>query len=40
MSARVFVAIDVGAAVRTEAARVIQVITNKIDAVKTPPKWT
>ena len=40
MSARVFVAIDVGAAVRTEAARVIQVITNKIDAVKTPPKIT
>lgn len=38
MSARVFVAVDVGAAVRTEAARVIQAITNKIDAVKTPPK--
>jgi 2'-5' RNA ligase len=40
MSARVFVAIDVGAAVRTEAARVIEVITNKIDALKTPPKIT
>ena len=40
MSARVFVAIDVGDAVRAEAARVIQVITNKIDAVKTPPKIT
>ena len=40
MSARVFVAIDVGDAVRAEAARVIQVITNKIDAVKTPPKVT
>jgi len=40
MSARVFVAIDVGDAVRAEAARVIQVITNKIDAVKMPPKIT
>jgi 2'-5' RNA ligase len=40
MSARVFVAIDVGDAVRIEAARVIQVITSKIDAVKTPPKIT
>ncbi|MDP2321829.1 MAG: RNA 2',3'-cyclic phosphodiesterase [Acidobacteriota bacterium] len=40
MSARVFVAIDVGDAVRAEAARVIQVITDKIEAVKTPPKVT
>lgn len=40
MSARVFVAIDVGDAVRAEAARVIQVITNRLDAVKTPPKIT
>lgn len=40
MSARVFVAIDVGDEVRAEAARVIQVITNRLDAVKTPPKIT
>ena len=37
---RVFVAIDVGDAVRAEAARVIQVISDKIDAAKTPPKIT
>jgi len=36
--ARVFVAIDVGDVVRAEAARVIKVISDRIDAVKTPPK--
>ena len=35
---RVFVAIDVGDVVRAEAARVIQAISGKIEAVKTPPK--
>ena len=38
--ARLFVAIDVGDAVRAEAARVIQAITNQIEAVKVPPKVT
>ncbi len=33
-----FVAIDVGPAVRAEVARVIQAISGKIEAVKTPPK--
>jgi 2'-5' RNA ligase len=37
---RVFVAIDVGDAVRAEAARVIQVISDKIEAAKAPPKIT
>jgi len=37
---RLFVAVDVGDAVRAEAARVIQVISDKIEAVKTPPKIT
>lgn len=37
---RVFVAIDVGDAVRAEAARVIQVISDKVEAAKTPPKIT
>lgn len=40
MSARVFVAVDVGDAVRAEAARVIQAISGKLDAMKTPPKVT
>ncbi len=35
---RVFVAIDVGDVVRAEAARVVQAISGKIEAVKTPPK--
>lgn len=37
---RVFVAIDVGDVVRAEAARVIQAISAKVEAVKTPPKIT
>jgi RNA 2',3'-cyclic 3'-phosphodiesterase len=37
---RVFVAIDVGDAVRAEAARVIQVISDNIEAAKTPPRIT
>lgn len=37
---RVFAAIDVGDAVRAEAARVIQVISEKIEAARTPPKIT
>ncbi len=37
---RLFVAIDVGEVVRAEAARVIRVITDKIEAVKAPPKIT
>lgn len=37
---RIFVAIDVGDSVRAEAARVIKVISDKIDAVKHPPKVT
>jgi 2'-5' RNA ligase len=37
---RVFVAIDVGDAVRAEAARVIQVISDKVEAAKAPPKIT
>jgi hypothetical protein len=39
-TARVFVGVDVGDAVRAEAARVIQAISGKIEAVKTPPKVT
>ncbi len=35
---RVFVAIDMGDMVRAEAARVVQTISGKIEAVKTPPK--
>lgn len=35
---RLFVAIDVGDVVRAEAARVIQAISSKIEAVQTPPK--
>jgi 2'-5' RNA ligase len=37
---RVFVAIDVGDAVRAEAARVIRVISEKVEAAKAPPKIT
>lgn len=37
---KLFVAVDVGAAVRAEAARVIQAISDKLEAVKTPPKIT
>ena len=33
-----FVAIDIGDAVRREAARVISALTMKLEAVKTPPK--
>lgn len=36
--ARVFVAVDVGDAVRAEARRVIQVLSGKLEAAKTPPK--
>ena len=35
---RVFVAVDVGDAVRREVARVISSLTGKLEAVKTPPK--
>jgi 2'-5' RNA ligase len=38
--ARVFVAVDVGDAVRREASRVIAVLTGKLEAVKKPPKVT
>lgn len=38
--ARVFVAVDVGDAVRREAARVIAVLTGKLEAAKKPPKVT
>jgi 2'-5' RNA ligase len=37
---RVFVAIDIGDAVRREAARVIAALTGKLEAVKKPPKIT
>lgn len=35
---RVFVAIDVGDAVRREVTRVVTTLTGKLEAVKTPPK--
>src|SRR5688572_9939047 len=35
---RVFVAVDVGDAVRREVARVISSLTGKLEAAKTPPK--
>lgn|SRR5687768_4482842 len=35
---RLFVAVDVGDAVRREVARVISSLTGKLEAVKTPPK--
>ena len=35
---RVFVAVDVGDAVRREVTRVISALTGKLEAVKTPPK--
>lgn len=35
---RVFVAVDIGDAVRREAARVISTLTGKLEAAKTPPK--
>jgi len=35
---RVFVAVDVGDAVRREVARVVTTLTGKLEAVKTPPK--
>ena len=35
---RVFVAVDVGDAVRREVTRVISMLTGKLEAVKTPPK--
>ena len=38
--ARLFVAVDVGDALRAEAARMIQAITSQIEAVKTPPRIT
>lgn len=37
---RVFVAIDVGEAVRAEAARVIRMLSEKLETAKTPPKVT
>lgn len=38
VGARLFVAIDVGDAVRAEATRVIHAISSRLEAVKTPPK--
>ncbi len=38
VGASVFVAVDVGDAVRAEAARVIQALAGKLEAVKAPPK--
>lgn len=35
---RVFVAVDVGDAVRREVTRVVSVLTGKLEAAKTPPK--
>lgn len=35
---RVFVAVDIGDAVRREAARVVSVLASKLEAAKTPPK--
>ena len=35
---RVFVAVDVGDAVRREVTRVVSALTGKLEAVKTPPK--
>ena len=35
---RVFVAVDVGDAVRREVTRVVSTLTGKLEAVKTPPK--
>ena len=35
---RLFVAIDVGDAVRREAARVVASLTQKLEAAKAPPK--
>lgn len=40
VAARVFVAVDVGDAVRREAGRVIAALAGKLEAVKTPPKVT
>lgn len=40
LGARLFVGIDIGEAVRTEAARVIQAISGRIAAATTPPKVT
>lgn len=37
---KLFVGVDVGDAVRSEASRVIQIISEKIEAVKTPPRIT
>ena len=38
VKARVFVAVDVGDAVRREAARVVSALQIKLEAAKTPPK--
>jgi 2'-5' RNA ligase len=38
VGARVFVAVDVGDAVRREVTRVVSTLTAKLEAVKTPPK--
>ena len=35
---RVFVAVDIGDAVRREVTRVVSALTGKLEAVKTPPK--
>ncbi|HWI18180.1 MAG TPA: RNA 2',3'-cyclic phosphodiesterase, partial [Vicinamibacterales bacterium] len=40
VGARVFVGIDVGEAVRREAARVVATLAGKLEAVKKPPKVT
>ena len=38
LAARVFVAVDVGDAVRREVTRVVTTLTGKLEAVKAPPK--
>lgn len=38
VGARLFVAVDVGDAVRREVTRVVTTLTGKLEAVKTPPK--
>jgi RNA 2',3'-cyclic 3'-phosphodiesterase len=38
MGERVFIAIDIGDAVRREVSRVVSTLTGKLEAAKTPPK--
>src|SRR5688500_13131912 len=40
VNARLFVAVDIGDAVRREAARVITALAMKLEAAKTPPRVT